>query len=127
MIIAASGGADKMIVCIPVTPDGQVGHGWGRAERVAVARVADGAVTDWRELDVRWNEMHDQGTPGAHHARVVRFLREQGVEAVVAGHMGDGMRTTLAKLGVRVRLGASGDARSAAAATAAADEGPAAG
>lgn len=107
-----------MIICLPVTGDGQVGDGWGRAPRVAVVRVEDGAVADWRELDVRWDVLHDEGTPGGHHARVVRFLREHQVDTVLAAHMGDGMRNTLDKLGITVRLGADGAARTAVAAAA---------
>ena len=33
-----------MIVCVPVTPDGQVADGWGRAARVAVARLEGGTI-----------------------------------------------------------------------------------
>jgi predicted Fe-Mo cluster-binding NifX family protein len=99
-----------MIVCATVNGD-QVGGGWGKAQRVAVASVELGEIEAWEEIDVRWDLSHDEGTEGSHHARIVRFLRERGVEVVVAGHMGPPMRSTLAKLGVRVVIGASGDAR----------------
>ncbi|HEY3436191.1 MAG TPA: NifB/NifX family molybdenum-iron cluster-binding protein [Actinotalea sp.] len=108
-----------MIVCVVVNESGEVGGGWGKARRVALATVADGAVTDWREADVRWDEAHDQGPEGSHHARIVRFLRENDVEVAVAGHMGPPMQNTLTKLGLRVVLGATGDARAAAVAAAA--------
>ena len=107
-----------MIVCVNVTEDGQVGGGWGRAPRVAVAEVTDGAVVRWTEHDVAWDRLHDEGGEGSHHARIVRFLREQGVEVVVTGHMGPPMQHTMGRLGVRVVLGASGDARAAAVAAA---------
>ena len=107
-----------MIVCVVVNESGEVGGGWGKARRVALAEVADAAVSDWREVDVRWDEAHDQGGEGSHHARIVRFLQENGVEVVVAGHMGPPMQNTLTKLGVRLVLGATGDARAAAAAAA---------
>jgi hypothetical protein len=39
-----------MMVCVPVTADGQVDPHWGRAGRVAVADVADGQIRDWQEF-----------------------------------------------------------------------------
>lgn len=101
-----------MIVCVTIE-SGEVGGGWGKARAVALATVSDAAITDWREVDVRWDVAHDEGPEGSHHARIVRFLRENGVEVVVAGHMGPPMQHTLAKLGVRVVVGATGDARAA--------------
>lgn len=101
-----------MIVCVTIQ-SGEVGGGWGKARTVALATVSDGAITDWREIEVRWDIAHDEGAEGSHHARIVRFLRENGVEVVVAGHMGPPMQNTLAKLGVRVVIGATGDARAA--------------
>ena len=77
-----------MIICTPVTPDGQTGGGWGKAHRVALATVADGAITDWQEIDVGWDTAHDEGTEGSHHARIARFLIENHVDVVVTGHMG---------------------------------------
>ncbi len=105
-----------MIVCVPVTPDGQVDPRWGRAARVAVARVDDGRITAWAEHDVAWDVLHDVGTEGGHHARVATFLRGQGVEVVVAGHMGPPMAQMLASMRILARLGAEGDAREAVAA-----------
>ena len=102
-----------MIVCIPVTADGSVDPRWGRAQRVAVARIDGDAIASWQEFDVGWGTAHDAGPEGPHHARVARFLQEHGVETVVANHMGDGMREMLAKMGIAVRLGAAGPARAA--------------
>lgn len=104
-----------MLVCVPLTRDGRIDR-WGRARRVAIARVESGAIADWQEFDVGWDELHDTGTEGAHHARVARFVREHGVQTVVAEHMGGDMAHMLDRLGVTVRLGAAGDARLAAAA-----------
>lgn len=100
-----------MTICVPVTPDGQVDGSWGRAARVAVARVEGGAITGWEQHDVRWDELHDVGAPGGHHARIARFLMEQGVTLVLAGHMGPPMVQMLGKMGIEMRLGLSGDAR----------------
>ena len=107
-----------MIVLVNVTPDGQVGGGWGKAPRIAVAEVTDGAVTTWTEHDVEWDRLHDEGEHGSHHARIVRFVRENAGEVIVTGHMGPPMQQTLGKLGVRLVLGATGDARAAAVAAA---------
>jgi predicted Fe-Mo cluster-binding NifX family protein len=101
-----------MRACVTVEAD-EVGRGWGRAERVAIAEVVDAAITSWSEHEVRWGDLHDSGTEGAHHARVVRFLREQGIELVVTHHMGQGQYTMIGKLGIRVVLDAQGDARTA--------------
>jgi predicted Fe-Mo cluster-binding NifX family protein len=103
-----------MKVCVPVTPDGQVDPRWGRADRVAIAEVADGEIRDWREFTVAWGTLHDQGSEGAHHARVARFLRDNGVKAVAVHHVGAGMQRMLGSMAVRVVTGLSGDARSAA-------------
>ena len=101
------------IVCIPVADDGQIGHTWGKARTVALATVEDGTITSWRTRIVDWDVSKEQGTEGAHHARVARFIRDNAVTTVIARHMGDDMQNMLTKLGVRVRQGASGDARAA--------------
>ena len=102
-----------MIACIPVTTDGAVDPRWGRAQRVAIAQLKDGAIDSWQEIDVGWGTAHDTAPEGQHHARVARFLQEHGVQTVVANHMGDGMAQMLAKMGIAVRLGAAGQAREA--------------
>jgi predicted Fe-Mo cluster-binding NifX family protein len=102
-----------MIVCTPVTNEGMVDPRWGRADWVAVADVVDGEIVSWQEVEVSWSRLHDEGTPGSHHARVVTFLREHHVEAVVATHIGDGMVRLLDSMGLPVHLGAAGDARAA--------------
>lgn len=102
-----------MVVCVPVMSDGQIDPRWGHAARVAIVDVEDGVVADWREFAVAWDELHDVGTEGAHHARIASFLREHGVQVVVAHHIGPGMVTMLGSMGVTVHLGASGDARQA--------------
>lgn len=102
-----------MVICVPVNPDDTVDPRWGRAARVAVAEVVDGAIESWRVLDVGWDRLHDEGTEGGHHARVATFLRDHGVNVVVADHMGEPMLQMLARLGIEVRLGARGAARAA--------------
>ena len=104
-------GASQMMVCIPVTDDGMVDPRWGKADRVAVVEVVGGAIVSWQEIEVSWSRLHDEGTPGSHHGRVVTFLREHQIDAVVANHMGDGMVRTLDTMGLPALLGAAGDAR----------------
>ena len=102
-----------MIVCVPVTSEGMVDPSWGRADWVAVTDVVDGEIVSWAQVEVSWSRLHDEGTPGSHHARVVRFLREQHVEAVVAHHIGDGMVRMLDTMSLPTHLGAAGNARAA--------------
>ena len=116
-----------MIVCVPVTDDGMVDPRWGRAGKVAVADVKGGAIASWREFEVRWDEQHDIGSEGGHHARVAQFLREHRVEVVVANHMGPPMAQMLDRLGILARLEAHGDARRAVVAMAAGATDPGAG
>ena len=108
-----------VVVAVAVEGD-QVGPRWGRAPRVAVAVVVDGGVAHWSEHAVGWDVAHDEGTEGSHHARVVRFLREQRVQVVAADHVGDGMVRMLASAGVVLVTGAHGPARDAVLAAAAA-------
>ena len=108
-----------MIIAIPVDADDQVAHGWGRAPAIALATVTDGQITDWQVHDVRWDVAHDEGTEGSHHARIARFLREHGIEAIAVDHVGAGMHRMLPSMGVRIADGLVGDARDAARAAAA--------
>lgn len=108
-----------VILVVPVGPDGAVGPSFGKAVAVAVARVEGGEVRSWDVFDVAWDVAHDAGTHGSHHARIVRFLRDHGVERVVARHVGAPMQRTLASMGVTAVLGAEGDAQDAALAAAA--------
>jgi predicted Fe-Mo cluster-binding NifX family protein len=107
-----------MVICLAVADDGTVDPRWGRAHRVAIATASGGAITEWEEFDVSWDTLHDTGHEGAHHARVARFLREHGVDTVLAHHMGGGMAQMLETMGVTVRLGVVGDARQAVASAA---------
>ncbi len=102
-----------MKVCVAITTDGQVDPRWGRAGRVAVAEVSDGQISGWQEFAVGWGTLHDQGTEGAHHARIVRFLRDNQVQTVLAHHVGPGMERMLGSMAIRLVAGVSGDAREA--------------
>ena len=100
-----------MIVATPVTEDGQSAAAWGRAHWIGVADVVDGEARAWRVHEVAWDQSHDEGTHGSHHARIVRFLREHGIEAVVVDHMGPGMVQVMATMRIPVLPAIAGDAR----------------
>ena len=115
-----------MNIAVNVAGD-EVGGGLGRAATMAVATVEDGAIASWTTVDVGWDVSHEQidaglAAEGGHHARIVRFMREHEIRAVVAGHAGPPMVHTLGLMGIPV-FSAGGDAREAAlaAATALAD------
>ena len=102
-------------LAIVVTPDGnQIGGGLGKASHMAIATVEHGVITQWQVHHVEWDVLHDVGEHGSHHARIVRFMREHGVDRVVVAHAGPPMQNTLTKLGVALTLEAAGDAREAA-------------
>jgi predicted Fe-Mo cluster-binding NifX family protein len=101
------------IVCVPLAPTGDIDPRWGRAHRVAVAQVVDGVIDSWRETTVAWDIEHDQGTEGAHHARIARFLLDNHVDVVAAQHVGAGMQRMLDSMGIRLVVGLTGNARKA--------------
>ena len=108
-----------MIIAIPVTDDGLVDPRWGRARSVAVAELDENdKLVSWQSHVVRWDELHDESAHGQHHARIIRFLRENAVQAVLVGHMGPGIAHSIDKMGILIGSGAQGDARALAQAVA---------
>jgi len=99
------------VVAVPVTADGTVAPGWGRAGLVAVAEVHAGQLVSWQVHPVGWDDLHDEGTEGAHHARIARFLIDERVDVVVVDHIGAGMVRMLTTMGISVASGMTGDAR----------------
>ena len=71
------------------------------------------SINSWEEFDVGWGDLHDSGPEGEHHSRVARFLKDHGVQAVVADHMGPPMGHMLEKMNIQLHLGAAGRARDA--------------
>lgn len=100
-----------MNVATPVTADGQSASAWGKAHWIGVATVEDGAVTDWQVHEVGWDVSHDEGTSGSHHARIVRFLKERAIQAVVVDHMGPGMVKVMETMGIPLLPASPGDAK----------------
>lgn len=108
-----------MNLMIPVRPDGTVEPRFGKAPMVAVATVdPDGSILQWNSYQVDWERLHDLGTEGSHHARIVTFLREHEVDAVVATHVGPGMQRTLTAMGLPMLLATLPDARASVSAAA---------
>ena len=110
-----------MIVATPVDQSGNTMHSWGRAHWVATGEVRESGtgvpqVFDWRVHEVAWDQSHDAGTHGSHHATIVRFLKENGVQAVVVDHVGEGMRRMLATMDIPMLPASPGDARDSVAA-----------
>lgn len=100
-----------MIVATPVTESGQSAAAWGKAHWIGVADVEDGAVTAWQVHEVAWDISHDEGTHGSHHARIVRFLKEHAIDAVVVDHMGPGMVQVMQTMRIPVLPASPGDAQ----------------
>ena len=109
-----------MIIAVNIVGD-LVGGGLGRAQSIAVADVQQGQIVAWDEVAVGWDVSHDQpGTDhGSHHARIVAFMREHHVDAVVTGHIGPPMAHTLDLMGIVLFTDVEGPARQAAMAAAA--------
>lgn len=89
-----------VVVALPVTPEGGLEPRFGRAPRMAIATIVGDRIADWQVHEVGWDVLHDEGTHGSHHARIVRFMREHAVGRVVFSHMGPPMINTLSKLGL---------------------------
>ena len=100
-----------MIVATPVSESGQSAAAWGKAHWIGVANLKDGAVTTWQIHEVAWDVSHDEGTHGSHHARIVRFLKEQGIDAVVVDHMGPGMVQVMQTMRIPMLPASPGDAQ----------------
>ena len=100
-----------MIVATPVTATGQSAPAWGKAHWIGVASLVNGAVTTWQVHEVAWDVSHDEGTHGSHHARIVRFLKEHAIEAVVVDHMGPGMVQVMETMRIPLLPASPGDAQ----------------
>ena len=100
-----------MKLATPVDANGLSAHAWGRAHWIAVAEFSADALTGWEVYEVAWDESHDSGTHGSHHARIVRFLKDERIDAVVVDHMGEGMVRVMNTMGIPILTATPGDAR----------------
>lgn len=91
-----------MILTVPVTAAGQVDQRFGKAATMAVATIADGQLVDWQLHEVGWDVLHDQSEHGQHHARIVRFLKDNEIQRVIFAHMGQPMLHTITKMGLEL-------------------------
>ena len=101
------------IVCVPMNPDATVTPRLGQAPRVAVCRIDAGQVESWAEHPVEWDTTYGVDVLGVHHPRVIRFLRDNDVEVVVADQVCDSMQSVLDSLDIRLYTGLTGDAHAA--------------
>ena len=86
--------------------------GVGRARKVGRATVLDGAIVDWEEFEVKWDEAHQPENEGLHHARIAKFFLDHRADWVLAAGAGPDMRRMLEHAGIRLTLG-GGNAREA--------------
>lgn len=110
-----------MVSCrvLLVTDDRRtISGGLGRASIVTVAEVDADGIQAWEEHAVPWRKRHDAEPHGTHHDSILAFVRQEGVRAIVADHVGAPMRSQLADLGITVFEHGGIDARAAALAAA---------
>lgn len=100
-----------MKIATPVDAFGNSAGSWGRAHYVAVADVSTEQITAWEVHEVNWDGLHDSGTHGSHHARVVKFLQANGIQAIVVDHVGPGMQRMLSTMGIPMLSASPGDAK----------------
>jgi len=91
-----------MKIAIPAE-NGQVCAHFGRAPGFAIVSVNGKAIEDMAVLE----------NPGMAHGSLPGWLKDQGVETVLAGGMGEHPRRSLAAGGVTVCLGVSGEIEAA--------------
>lgn len=80
--------------------DGQVFQHFGHTAQFKVYEVEEGKVLGAQVVD----------TEGSGHGALAGFLKEQGVESLICGGIGQGARDALAEAGIAIYPGASGDA-----------------
>ena len=84
--------------------DGTIFGHFGRTEAFKLYTVEDGKITS--------SEVVSSAETGGHSA-LAPFLKERGVDTLIAGGMGMGARNALDAMGIRVYPGAEGEADSA--------------
>ncbi len=103
---------NAQIICIPLNADGTIHDRLGKANTVAICKLEDGQVSDWTEHVVEWDTTYGVDVMGVHHPRIMRFMQDQKVDAVVADNVCDVIQRSLPNVGVTVHPGFTGDARS---------------
>ena len=85
--------------------NGEVFQHFGRTETFRIYTIENGKITDKKDVSA--------AETGGHSA-LAPFLKEHGVEALIAGGIGGGARTALAASGIKLYPGVSGSADKAA-------------
>lgn len=83
--------------------NGQIFQHFGRTELFKLYTIADGKVSSATII----------GTDGNGHGALAGFLRQQGVDTLICGGIGEGARQALKGAGIRLYGGISGDADTA--------------
>lgn len=83
--------------------DGNVFQHFGKTENFKVYDVEDGKVVSAEVM----------GSDGAGHEALAWLLKDNGIDALICGGMGQGAQDALAEAGIEVCAGASGDADAA--------------
>ncbi len=94
-----------MKIAVTYDGNGSVFQHFGRTEIFRIYTIEDGKITA--------HEDADSSKTGGHSA-LAPFLKERGVEALIAGGIGGGARAALASYGIEVYPGVSGSADEAA-------------
>lgn len=111
-----------MRIAVAVLPNGMVNAHFGRASKMALADVENGAITKWEEIDAPFAEMHGdhhhhhgaghQPSP-THQSTIKNFLVEQNVNVVLVHHAGPGLQKVKDDTDIEIVAGAQGNAREA--------------
>jgi predicted DNA-binding protein (UPF0251 family)/predicted Fe-Mo cluster-binding NifX family protein len=96
-----SNGGERMIVAVPYL-GGDVNPHFGSTQVFLVAEASAGAIERTSIFEVQGMQHN--------HAGIAGFLKEQGVETILAGGMGAPMQQALRRAGFKVYCGVSGPA-----------------
>ncbi len=96
-----TGKGDNMIVAVPYL-DGTVNAHFGSTQAFLVAETSDGEITRTSVFEVQGMQHN--------HAGIAGFLKEQGVQVILAGGMGAPMQQALKLQGFELYCGVGGPA-----------------
>lgn len=96
-----------MIIAVPYL-DGNVNAHFGSAQAFLIARATDGQMEETSIFEVQGMQHN--------HSGIASFLKEQGVELILAGGMGAPMQQALKQAGFSLYCGVTGPAVDAVAA-----------
>ncbi len=94
-------GGDRMFIAVPYL-EGNVNAHFGSTQAFLLAEVVDGKVTGTSIFEVQGMQHNHSGIAG--------FLKEQGVEVILAGGMGAPMQQALKAQGFSLYCGVAGPA-----------------